>query len=760
MSVDQPLDPKLNPPQSNLARPERALRSLQALGQKAKKLFLLEGFLGVFLVLTGWVIVSFYIDYLLSLPSFVRGVFLVGGSLILLSVFWKRVVRSSVGAPTLEELAGLVERSQPQLNQALITAVQLTKKSHRSAQYLSQPLIERVVQKVEENVSKIQFNRIFQWDRFKKKGLVLAFFSIQIFGIALSRSDLAEVWLNRLVFLGDRSWPKSVVLEMVSPTENPLTIALGDEIPVEVAVLKGNPEEIVLKRWSAGSPVREEVLWASPDGGFRTVLKDFTEDFTFQISGGDAVLEPRDVKVQLRPKISQLAVWCEYPEYTGREATPTNEPLRIGHLRVPEKTQVRFRASSDVKVTQAFFRWVPRPRGKKPVVEDGTTFPPPGSRPLDIQELAQSTTFIPVEPGESLSGSGFEGQFEVTERGYYQFHLKGDEGLVNPNPVSFRVEVIDDRPPSVRVLEPRRISEEISPEAVFSIQVRVEDDYGIQGAQLEGMHVERDEQKVEDGKTLVLPFDSLSAENPQDSDSEPKEAQLLFDSKKLQLKPGNRVHFTVMATDFGNKVGRSESYVFHVVEKQEILQILYDRLSLVRDQIVTVEKRQASARKDFEGLQDDVATQEVIAKDRASRFIRSRQDQARVSLGIRRARDSVERILMKMEANKVGDEKEKAWVGRLESSLKQLATETSPQVEKEIQTIRDRINEGQAKPEELTQVIEHQRRIGRELNTLALTLMEFGDFNGILQRWRDLLRREEEILEDIRERIRQGTDTR
>lgn len=763
MSLSVETKPRVEPPGPELPRPERTLRALSALARQARKLFLLEGLLGVALILVGLVAASFVLDYFLALPRAVRALFLIAGGVWVALRLWQRVIRAAERAPDLEELASLVEREHPGLRQSLITAVQLTRRSHSGARYLSPELIERVVRGVEARLDQVKFRRIFKLESLRRKGGALSLACILILVTAFVRADLAGVWFQRVILLGNQPWPKSVVLDLVTPEGNPLTVALGDEIPVEVAVLRGDPEQITLRRWTAGGTAREEELWASPDGGFRTVLKDFTEDFSFEISGGDAVLEVREVKVQLRPRISHLALWCEYPEHTGREPTPASDPVRLGHLRVPENTRVRFRAVTSVPVDQAFIELVETPRGTSSVTRDvkdsGGAFPPAGSRPL---ELVAASTFAPFleQPGEELSGSGLEGSFEVSERGYYRFHLRGRDGLTNHDPVTFRIGVIDDRPPTVRVLQPERISEEISPEATAPVRVRVQDDYGIRRVALEGQLVERDEQSVEDGKPLEVIFEALSHASPPDSDSDPAESSIALEAKELGLKPGNRLHFTVSALDFAGQTGRSETYVFHVVEKQEILQILYDRLSLVRDQVVTVEKRQASARKDLEEIQDQARLQETLSRDDASRLIRSRQDQSRVSLGIRRARQSVQRVLEKMESNRVGDDQERAWVRRLEENLAQLATEISPQVERQIQSLREQALEEKATALQLDPVIEGQRRVGRELNSLALTLMEFGDFNGILQRWRDLLRREEEILEDIRARIKQGSETR
>src|SRR5258705_5156401 len=110
-----------------------------------------------------------------------------------------------------------------------------------------------------------------------------------------------------------------------------------------------------------------------------------------------------------------------------------------------------------------------------------------------------------------------------------------------------------------------------------------------------------------------------------------------------------------------------------------------------------------------------------------------------------------------MDANRVGEEKEKAWVGGLESEVGALATGGSPRVEKSLDELRAQAAEKPQPLEKLSPIVEEEGKIERDLQMLVPRLTEFGDVNAVVQQLRELQRRQEEIRNRTRERVGEGS---
>jgi hypothetical protein len=756
-----------------LPRPERALKALDDLRQRVRRLFWIDGLVMFGLAVGGSFTISFVLDYFLHLPRVVRVVLLVGMLLYWVSVIVRRIVRPGRVPLALDDLALLVEDQNPELRQSLVTAVQLSESKNRSARYLSADLIGSLVQDVEKALSTVSFSRVLNTKKLNRcmLGLVVLFVSLAY--SSFSQPDLAGRWASRVLLLSAEPWPRSVELALVRPLDNPTTVALGESLLVEVDLHKGEPDEVAVVFWTEDGGRRRDMMRAAPEGDYlryRKVFENINESFSFQVSGGDHELEEVNVRVLFRPRVSRLAVWCEYPEYTGKESTPAETPILNGHLRVPERTKVRYRAVSDVPVELSHFEFVDsenllRRKGGDDEVQE-TTWPPSDSRALSVVSLDDQPDFLPEflpdgTPVDPLSatgarpfvGSGFEGEFEVVTAGNYRFHLQGTNGLINERPVHFRVKMIRDQKPVVRFEEPRRPREEVSTEAVVPLKLAVRDDYGIKSAEILGVLFRNG---VEGGETagdaIRLTLDEIGAE--ESSQSKKKSlVERVLDIAKLGAQEDSRLRFYARATDFGGNVGESERYELRIVSKDFIVKNLHDQLMIMKDQLHGVIRHQQSARRDVESFQDEAMLKEKIDKSHAGKLSSLRQNQSRVTRGISHAVDEINRILGKMESNRVGEEKDKKWIEKMRDQIDELGKKNSRGIEDAIQNLKTQVAEAPQDPAALQPVRDGQKVIERQLDKIASDLTEFGDINAILQQWREILRREIEIRDRIHGRV-------
>ena len=762
-----------------LPRPERALGALDDLRQRIRRLFLWDGVVRFGLALASVFVVSFILDYFLHLPRVVRVVLLVAMVLYLVSVIIRRIIRPRHLPLALDDLAVLVEDQNPELKQSLVTAVQLSQSKNRSARFLSPQLIGALVRDVEKALATVSFSRVLNTRILNRCRLgLVALFALLIYGMA-SQPDLAGRWFSRVFLLSAEPWPRSVELVLVRPGDNPTTVALGESLVVEVELHKGQPNEVEVAYWTDDGGRRRDLMRAAPEGDFlryRKVFENVNEPFAFQVSGGDHDLVPVDVRVLFRPRVSRLAVWCEYPEYTGKESTPVETPILNGHLRVPEETKVRYRAVSDVPVDKAHFQFTDsetvlrRKKEARASPEKSSTWPPEGASALDVVSLGDQPEFLPealfVSDAGGISatsssssarpfvGSGFEGEFEVVAGGNYRFHLRATNGLINERPIQFRVKMIRDQKPVVRFEEPKRPREEVSTEALVPLKLAVRDDYGIQSAEIIGVLLRPGAEAAETADYEIrMALDEIGSQTSSDA----KKKALVtreFEVAKLGAPEDSTFRFYARATDFGGNVGESERYTLLLTSKDHIVKLLHDQLMVMKDQLHGVIRHQQSARRDVESFQDEAMLQEKIDKSHAGKLSSLRQNQSRVTRGMSHAVEEINRILGKMESNRVGEEKDKKWIEKMRDRIDELGKKESRGVEDSIQDLKRQSSESPQDPGALQPIRDRQRGIERELAKIADDLTEFGDINAILQRWRDILRREIEIRDRIHDRIR------
>jgi hypothetical protein len=755
--------------ETGLDLPRRSLEALHGLDRRLRRLFLADGTTSLVLGGLSVLAASFLLDYVLNLPREVRLVFLLGGLAALFHFFQRKIAYPLGCRVPREDLANLVERSNPELRQSLITAVELTRGGSAAAANVSPGLLASVVRDVEENVSRIRFENIFDLRRLRKKIGILATVFIVLLGAAVFRFELFSIWFSRNLLLGSERWPKQTLLELVSPPGPfPALVAMGDDLDVVVRVVRGRPDDIVMYSRDEGKTVRSDALSETEFGTFRRLVSNISRPFSFRIAGGDDEIGSFPVEVRLRPRIDMQSIrlWCEYPEYTGIEATPEESPFRHGNLKVPEGTRVRFQMETNVPARQVFL--VTRGttaaetapvEGSPPGAEAGAAegaWPDSGAQPLSI-----------------VDGRKFSGGFTVRESGQYYFQIEGADGFRSVRPDRFRVEALLDQKPIVKIEEPDRVTEEVSPEASVKVRITASDDYRVKKAVLEGIYFSPGK---ETGVSQSLEFTriaELGARPPSlagddgglsggagSGGRKAVEDELMLRIASLQTgdgvppAPGGRFQYFALATDFAGHVGESQVHFLQVVEKDDLLRILSDQLMIVRDQLREALRKQKSARKDLEDVLRQLALRETIPVQEAGKLFRHRQDQQRVSQALEREAADLERIVARSARNRVGDEKWRSWVTGIREDVQEVAGKKSLELEKTIEAVQKEGSVTPQDPSRLNAVAAGQKQLEKDLESIVMRLSEFGDMNAIVQMLRDIRRRQLDLRNEARERTK------
>jgi len=768
------------PAAQTIQRPQGSLSRLGHLREAVRRAFLLDGLAALALAAAGLVAVTFILDYLLSLPPAVRAVHVLLCFSALGWVFVKRLARPGRLKLRDEDLAVFVESHSPELKQALITAVELSRPDHAGAAYLSSDLINAVVQRAEEASGAIRPEGIVDLRPVLRNAVLFLALLAALIGGAIARPDLAGIWFNRFFLLGNERWPKSTLIELISPAENPVYVAMGDDLAVEARLVRGSPPSLTVDARSADGSRWRDTMIEGAGRMYRRVYENISQPFRLRIAGGDDALPEVDVRVRILPSIARLDAWFVYPEYTGLPSTPADKPVGNPSLiSVLIGTRVAYRAYTDLTVAQAFVAFKARaeetavgPRPASGAAGEKTPPKPPAGPPLGavhLPVLEAAPRPSPVDPNgpplppQEKSASMFEGGFTVERDGQLSLFLLAPDGVPGGSQKTITVRAIPDQKPVVRIQEPKSSSEEVTPEATVAMEFLMRDDFGLRTASLEGTI------KPSGGGDPVLrsfplelgpPVTAAQAgrdggkAGPDRPEHRPRFSLEL--GKVPGLAPGARLEYRAQAVDVGGNAGQSETYTLHILTKQDITRILNDRLMLVRDQLRDVGRQEESARKDLQAFQREVESSAIPRLDAASagRLGRSRQDQERVTAGLKRAAEELDKILSRMEANRVGDAKEREWIEGLRREVGNLSGDSSPKAEKMIEDLRDGVRQAPREPSSIEPIADAQRKIERELQMLDFRLTEFGDVNAVIQQLRSLQQRQTDLRDRIRGRAR------
>lgn len=774
MTLDHPV---------TLPPPRRILRALSILRQRVRRGFVLEGVAVIACGVVIALIVSFLLDYFLRLPQAVRTVLLLSACGLVAYAVVRRIIRPLGLKLPDDELAVLVERSHPQLRERLLTAVELTKSGAETARYVSSSLLDAVIQDVEARVAEVQVHRVLKLGHVKRRALLVIVLGGLIGFAVTQRPDLASVWFQRNLLLAGTEWPQVTKLELVEPRLSPVVVAIGDDLPVAIRALRGQPSRVTIHSLLGDDGERIDTMAESTRGLFHKTFPNVSRPFSFNVEGGDATLGPIDVEVRLRPRIdmSSLRIWCEYPAYLELSPTPEDEPIEFANLKVPMGTRVRFAMATNVPVQDVYVvvqirseGGVPRSTGDSTGVD--TTRPGEPPWPAEAAERL-----------EIVNGRDFRGGFVVSGNGHYYFQLQTPDGFRSENPDKFRIEAIPDRKPTAEVVIPAGMTEEVTAEATVTLGVEAADDRGIKAGSIEG-----------------LVFPALTNEGPDEFDESEPEGQsrsieltlsriedddrvAAGDSRTLPLargtrryrimeysgtmrqtvssllgmekppKPGARFQFFAQVKDIGENVGESDVVALRVVTPEELMQSLNNRIMVIRDRLEDLSEQQESTRSDLESFQRELqASGELAAKD-AHKLYRHEREQERIRKGLEDETAAVARILERAVDNKVGDSSWREWVSGVRDGMVTLTRDKAQRVEDEIETLRKATAEGPRQLDEVLRIVARQIDLQNDLEMLILQLSKFGDINALIQRWHDIRRRQVEIRDDTRNAFQKGS---
>jgi hypothetical protein len=626
-----PLAERLSPVTARLSRLRGAIR----------RLFALDGLARLSLALSAFIVVTFLLDWSLILPPYVRVALLLAGLAGFAVLGYKRVVYPLGVRISDDDLALFVERHFPELNDRLISAIQLTREPGDPTGTTQSPeLVAALVEDAERATAQIDFRRVIVGRHVGRIATWALAAVLIIGGAAAAKEDYASIYLKR-IFGGVTKWPQRTHLKVLDFADGRKVIARGDDLTIAVEYAGRKPSKTLLEYKFATGEKGHEYMSPLSGNRFQFTFTRVTGPFEFTVEGGDDVTAVHAVDTVTPPSVDAVKLFYEYPPYMHLANTPPDRPETSGNVSAPFGTKVRFEAltNEDLQAAQLAIGF----KGKE-------TFSdlPVGNTPDGKPRL--------------LSG-GFTVNEAVSE---YALNLAARNGLPNRDPIRFMIRGVEDHPPDIVVNDP--VGDEfVTDLCERPLQIEVKDDHGIASIAMEY----RIHQGGKTSEWIRVPY--TREQNSRDYGELMIRSESVLNIGKMGLQPGDHVELQFRAEDYkdvgGRNVRLSKVYKMSIVSVGTLEKELQDAIEKIKILLKNQKLRQETAWSRTGRLISNYGRIDQLTPEQQSEVRQAGLEQNDITSKLDGARKDIRQIQRRGVYNKIYNE---AAAAKLQGALDEL----------------------------------------------------------------------------------------
>jgi hypothetical protein len=478
-----------------------------------------------------------------------------------LAAFVWFLIRRSLVRLSDESMAILLERRFGNLQDSLVTAVELAAVEQRSSELdtAGRQMRAETCDEAWRRAQKVDVGAVFNRRPLMRAFTAAAIVLLSLVGVAVAAPETLQFGLRRLAAMTDDPWPRKTHLRIDGfdnqNREQVVARGMDFEIHVQADAAPGLVvPQVVEVRYRTDDGKRDRAMMvregaAVPGKGdfqdYRYTFSSVLSGVTFDVVGGDARLRDLRLRVVESPNVS-LTLACVYPSYMKRAAA---EVAVTGVMPLPVGTRISVRA-----------------RATKPLSE------------------AQIDYFVDEEPltRKIVVAGGRDFEFTInclSDDQTLSFSLLDTDGVRNRGPIQLALTAVPDEPPQVEV-QLEGIGSAITPQARMPLVGRVEDDYGVDRLWLEYTIDESE------------PRESALADSAGRNQVEVHQA---FEVAQLELQPGQKLLIGSKAAD--NRaapaadepnIASGERFLLDVVRPDQLLALLETRELNLRQRFETI----------------------------------------------------------------------------------------------------------------------------------------------------------------------------
>ena len=564
------------------------------------------------------------LDYLLRLPGAVRFVLLLGAAVGLGYAVWRYLRPALRFRPSMTQLALRVEQAIPAVAGRLASSVEFAVAGLDETNVLA----ARSVQETQRRLAGESVTGVSRGARtWRDISIMLVVLGV-VMTLGLMNRDAAAIGLHRLLApFGATQWPartevRSLMTQVVGDRH---VHPRGRALPLRAEVTKGDDDQRVEAQFRLRTDGRfgawQRIVLTHQGGTIHERLVDSSADEIELYFETEDFRSPTErIKLVPPPAVVRASLAVTPPSYAAPWFAPTQAELGPGfdERAVTESPSL---AGSDLVLTLQFNKPIPMP--------------------TDDQALAETLGWedgrLPSCVAETGSPPRWTLRWRLAGTRTLNLHLTDEYGLSNVELIAYRIEAVEDHPPSVTILEPQS-DEPVLRTAVVPLVTEARDDVAVSSVSLEA--------RVQPAGETEAPKQSVwETERSANTPTARLEAEL--DLGTLQVDVGD----TVLVQGAGEDVyevddqrhpaARSPVRRLRVISELDLAVQLRRELGVVRQNAIRIETRQAE-------LQDDVIEDGIQPGiDRA---------QAQIAERVASQRDIVDQLEQRMDVNRLDDE--------------------------------------------------------------------------------------------------------
>src|SRR5262245_636759 len=344
------------------------------------------------------------------------------------------------------QVAMYLEESNPQLEAAIISAMEATAAAEAGSTAASPRLLEKLVEQAIDQAQQIDHDQSADQIAFRRHAMALAAVGlVAALVVALGPAYLRHGLSALLVVYRSA--------EAASPYKNEVTpgnakVPRGADQAVRAKLVGFASKDVsVMMRSSSNQPFDRVPLIASADGtAFEGMLFHLEKPTEYYVESNGVTSAKFNLEVVNLPTVQSMDLEYHFPAYTN---LPPRQIENGGDVAAIKGTSVQLHVKPTMKTP-----------GGRILLQDGS------SQPLTTQADGTLT-----------------GAFTISEQGFYKIELTGPAGeKVDASP-QYTIDVIDDQPPTVSFSKPGRDTQASPVEELF-LEARADDDYGVKQLQL------------------------------------------------------------------------------------------------------------------------------------------------------------------------------------------------------------------------------------------------------------------------------------
>lgn len=573
---------------------QQVISELQRLQRRSRFMLLVQRLAVTAAWLVGALLIVILSDYAFRWPSAMRLILLLGGAGALLYLSWTYLRPAVLFQPSLTQLALRVERVLPAVAGRLASSVEFAAAGVDQANELA----ARTVRETQTRLTGESVTTVIDSRRTWRDLLVLL--AIAAVAAILMGANPAGAWTGvQRVFLpyGSVKWPARTGVESLT------TAAVhprGQALALRAGVTRGPSSQRVDANYriridGAYQPWQRIVLTHQTGGSIHERLVDTSapgsEEVEYFFATEDDETQPQRIRLVPPPSVRRASLTVTPPLYASKFVAPYSTELGQG-LDNRAVTDTPSLNGSTAALRLELNKPVPVPESL------AETF---GWADIDKENLE----FTIDEENRAV----WNLTWTLTATRTLALNLIDEHGLSNSDPIAYRIEVVQDHPPTVSITQPPS-DETVLPTAVVELRAEARDDVALANLAVEA-HVETG------GRTAEETLASAAAWEKRESLGVPTAAMdAALDLASLHVAAGDVVLVSGVAADvYANQTDLPEQAASHttrsavrrlrVIAETDFAAQLRRQLGGIRQNAIRIEAQQAELQEDVteHGLQ-------------------------------------------------------------------------------------------------------------------------------------------------------------